>query len=529
MYVVTDVTAFVGTDTQMKRFIQGENRTQGILLPEVLDDYVTDTNPVRVVDVFVDELDLGKLGFEGIAPAATGRPAYHPAVLLKIYIYGYLNRIQSSRRLECETQRNVELMWLTGRLMPDFKTIANFRKDNGKAIRGVCRQFVVLCQQLDLFSEALVAIDGSKFKAVNNRDRNFTSAKLQRRMQEIEASINRYLVALDSADRQEPAVAQLKAGRLQNKIAALKMRMQELKAIEVQLNATADQQISLTDPDARSMNTRGTGIVGYNVQAAVDAKHHLIVAHEVTNVGTDRGQLSSMAQQAREAMGTEELTAVADRGYFKGEEILACEQAGITAIVPKPQTSNSQAEGRFGKQDFIYVADDDEYRCPAGQRLIKRYSTVEDGMTLHLYWSSACQSCAIKAQCTTGPNRRVRRWEHEAILEAMQTRLDNAPEMMRVRRQTVEHPFGTIKSWMGATHFLTRTINRVSTEMSLHVLAYNLKRVMSLLGVSGLLDAIRACAPLLHSLWRHFSGVVCVLSAPDCRKTYKHGAVEPLL
>jgi len=489
----------------MKRFIQGEDRTQGILLPECLDDYVAETNPVRVVDVFVDELDLGKLGFEGVDPAATGRPAYHPAVLLKMYIYGYLNRIQSGRRLEAEAQRNVELMWLTGRLKPDFKTIANFRKDNGKAIRGVCRQFVVLCRQLGLLSEALVAVDGSKFKAVNNRDRNFTSAKLQRRMQEIEASIDRYLAALDTADRQESSVAQVKTERLQDKIAALKARMQELKAIEIQLNATPEKQISLTDPDARSMKTRGTGMVGYNVQTAVDAKHHLIVAHEVTNVGVDRSELSSMAKQARSAMGSKELTAVADRGYFKGEEILACEQAGITAIVPKPLTSNSKAEGRFGKQDFIYVADDDEYRCPAGQRLTRRFATVEHGMTLHAYWSSACPGCAMKAQCTSSAqSRRIKRWEHEAVLEAMQARLDHAPEMMRIRRQTVEHPFGTIKSWMGATHFLTKTLHRVSTEMSLHVLAYNVKRVMKLLGIGGLISAIRARALHLFAVLRTY-------------------------
>lgn len=489
----------------MKRFIQGEDRTQVILLPECLDDYVAETNPVRVVDIFVDELDLGKLGFEGVDPAATGRPAYHPAVLLKIYIYGYLNRIQSGRRLETEAQRNVELMWLTARLRPDFKTITDFRKDNGKAIRSVCRQFVVLCRQLGLLSETLIAIDGSKFKAVNNRDRNFTSAKLKRRMQEIESSINRYLVALDTADRQEAPVAQVKTERLQDKIAALKARMQELNAIEVRLNATPEKQISLTDPDARSMKTRGTGIVGYNVQTAVDAKHHLIVAHEVTNDGVDRSQLSSMAQQARNAMGSKELTAVADRGYFKGEEILACQEAGITVFVPKPLTSGSKAKGRFGKQDFIYEADVDEYRCPAGQRLIKRFTSVEHGMTLHSYWSSACQVCALHDQCTTGKERRVKRWEHEAVLEAMQARLDNAPQMMRVRRQTVEHPFGTIKSWMGATHFLTKTLHRVSSEMSLHVLAYNLKRVMKLLGIGGLIDAIRLCALYWFSNRGHFS------------------------
>jgi len=475
----------------MKRFIQGECRTQSTRLPELFDDYIADTNPVRVVDVFVDELDLSKLGFEGVEPAATGRPAYHPASLLKIYIDGYLNRIQSSRRLEKEAQRNVELMWLTGRLLPDFKTIADFRKDNGKAIRGVCKQFVVLCQHLGLFSEALVAIDGSKFKAVNNRDRNFTSAKLQRRMEEIESSISRDLTDLDTADRQEPAVAQLRTERLQDKITALKAQLTALKAIEVQLEATPDKQISLTDPDARSMKTRGTGIVGYNVQTAVDAKHHLIVAHAVTNIGSDRDQLSAMAKQARAARGTEELTAIADRGYFKGEEILACQEAGITAIVPKTTTSGAKADGRFDRADFIYDAETNEYRCPAGPALIWRYATVERGLQLHRYWSSHCQPCAIKEKCTPGEQRRITRWAHEDTLETMQTRLDHAPDSMRIRPQTVEHPFGTIKHWMGSAHFLTKTLKPVSTEMSLHVLAYNLKRVITILGPEVLMSGMR--------------------------------------
>jgi hypothetical protein len=264
--------------------------------------------------------------------------------------------------------------------------------------------------------------------------------------------------------------------------------------MELRLRDAPDQQISLTDPDARSMATsgRGTGIVGYNVQTAVDAKNHLIVAHEVTNVGNDRGQLAMMAEQSRAATGITELTVVADRGYFSGDEILACAQAGIIPFVPKPLNSNSKAEGRFGKPDFVYIASDDEYRCPAGQRLIKRFTTVEAGMTLDIYWSSACPRCPIKAQCTTGTERRVRRWVHEAVIDAMQERLDRDPEKMRVRRQTVEHPFGTIKFWMGATHFLMRTLERVRTEMSLHVLAYNLKRVMRLLGIGGLIAAMMA-------------------------------------
>jgi transposase len=474
----------------VKRFIEGADRTQAMLLPECVEDYVGPDNPVRVVEAFVEQLDLRAMGFEGSDPQATGRPAYHPSVLLKIYIYGYLNRIQSSRRLEQETQRNIELMWLTARLMPDFKTIANFRKDNGQAIRQVCRQFIVLCRQLNLFSQALVAIDGAKFKAVNNRDKNFTSAKMKRRMAAIDESIERYLSSMDTADRAEPEVAALKKGRLQDKIEALKQQMERLKAIETQMNASPDKQVSLTDPDARSMKNREGGIVGYNVQTAVDAEHHLIVAHEVVTDGVDRDQLAPMAEQARQAIGTEALTVVADRGYFKSEQILECTKSGITPIVPKSLTSNNRAEGRFDKQDFIYVAEDDEYRCPAGERAIRRFTTLEAGLTIHKYWTSACPRCPIKAQCTTGDYRRITRWEHEAVLEAMQDRLDRQPEIMRVRRQTAEHPFGTLKLWMGASHFLTRTLKRVRTEMSLHVLAYNLKRVMRILGIGGMLTAL---------------------------------------
>jgi len=477
----------------MKRFVTGTARNQSTLFPEYLDDFVTEDNPVRVIEAFVAALDLRVLGLAGVDACATGRPAYHPAVLLKLYLYGYLNRIQSSRRLERETQRNVELMWLTERLTPDFKTIADFRKDNGAAIRGACREFGVLCRRLELFTAALVAIDGSKFKAVNNRDKNFTAAKMQRRLEQIDASIQRYLAQLDTADRQEPAVPETKRSRLQDKIARLKQEMERLQGLEVQRQQAPDQQLSLTDPDARSMATsgRGTGMVGYNVQTAVDAKHHLIVAHEVTNVGHDRGQLTNMAQQARTAMATTDLTVVADRGYFDGEEVRACDQAGITTYLPRPLTSSSKADGRFGKPDFIYEASDDTYRCPAGECLIRRFTTVEAGMTLQVYWASTCPSCAIRAQCTTSKQpRRIRRWEHEAVIDALQQRLDREPEKMRVRRQTAEHPFGTLKAWMGHTHFLTKTLPRVSTEMSLHVLAYNLKRVLNLLGARPLLAAL---------------------------------------
>src|ERR1700680_2664915 len=403
----------------MKRFIEGEDRNEVTLLPECLDDYVAEDNPVRVIDIFIDELDLNGLDFEGVMPADTGRPAYHPAVPLKIYVYGYLNRLQSSRRLERETQRNVELMWLTGRLAPDFKTIADFRKDNGKAIRSVCREFIVLCRRLNLFSEAIVAIDGSKFKAVNNRDQNFTDNKLKKRMQQLEESISRYLAELDRADREPTLVTEGRVSRLKEKVATVKAHMQRLRQIGQQLREAPDGQVSLTDPDARSMATsgRGTGMVGYNVQTAVDTKHHLIVAREVTNVGHDRTQLSSMAKQARSATGKEDLTVVADRGYFTGEEILECDQAGMTPLVPKPLTSHSKADGRCDKRALRYIAEDDEYRCPAGQRAIWRFTSVERGMTIHKYWASACPRCPIKSQCTTSDYRRIARWEHENVLE----------------------------------------------------------------------------------------------------------------
>jgi transposase len=387
----------------MKRFVEGEDRLQVALLPHCLDDYVTENNPVRVIEAFVDELDLMTLGFEGVVPEATGRPAYHPATPLKIYVYGYLNRVQSSRRLERETQRNVEVMWLTGRLTPDFKTIADFRKDNGAAIRATCRQFVMLCRQLDLFSEAVVAIDGSKFKAVNNRDKNFTPNKIQRRMEQIETSIDRYLSALDAADRQEGEVAQAKAVRLKDKIAALKQQMQQFKQMEVAVRTAPDQQISLTDPDARSMATsgKGTGIVGYNVQTTVDVEHHLIVAHEVTNVGHDRTQLVPMALRAQEATGNQEITVLADRGYFNGDQVLVCENTGVLPCVPKTLTSSSAKRGLFTRQDFVYDAEKDHYTCPAGEHLTRGLVRSDRRGDIDQYRHlTACFTCPLKPKCT---------------------------------------------------------------------------------------------------------------------------------
>ena len=479
----------------MKRFIESEDRRQATLLPDSLEDYVTEDNPVRVIDVFIDELDLEALGFAGVVPEATGRPAYHPATLLKIYLYGYLNRIQSSRRLERETQRNIELMWLTGRLMPDFKTIADFRRDNGPAIRAACAQFVVLCRQFNLFARAVVAIDGSKFKAVNTRDKNFTVAKVAKRIEQVEASIARYLAALDRADRQDGDVAEAKTTRLKEKIDGLRRQMQSLKEMGRQVEAAPDQQVSLTDPDARSMATsgKGTGIVGYNVQIAVDAEHHLIVAHEVTNIGSDRAQLTSMGRKARDATRCEEVTVLADRGYYNGDEVLACEDTGILPLIPKTQTSGNAKRGLFTVADFIYDAENDRYACPAGEHLTKGKARSDRRDNIDHYRNlTACAICVLKPKCTPDKHKRLKRWEHEGVLDKMQERLDRMPDAMTIRRQTVEHPFGTLKAWMGSTHFLTKTLEKVRTEMSLQVLAYNMKRMINIFGVKPLMRAIAA-------------------------------------
>ena len=473
----------------MSGFIEGENRQQSTLFPERVDDYVGEDNPVRVIDYFIDKLDISGLGFKAEA-ADTGRPGYHPRTMLKIYVYGYLNQVHSLRRLEREAQRNVELMWLTGRLAPDFKTIADFRKDNGEAIRLVCREFVMLCKKLNLLSDALVAIDGSKFKAVNNRDKNFTKAKMKRRLAEVDASIERYLIELAGADAVAPPE---EVRSLTDKLAALEEEMVRLKKFEVRMLEAPDQQLSLTDPDARSMKSRGAGIVGYNVQTAVDTTNHLIVAHEVTNLGSDRQQLTNMARQAKEILAPDpeqSLTAIADQGYYRSEELLTCEQSNIEAYVAKSDTSGKRAKGEFPRSAFRYLPTDDEYECPAGERLIYRFTRDENGKQIRRYWTSACPNCPIRSWCTPSDYRRVSRWEHEAVIDRAEARLKRHPEIMKKRRATVEHPFGTFKAWMGSTHFLTKTLARTSTEMSLHVLAYNMKRAINLLGVKRIIEAI---------------------------------------
>lgn len=486
----------------MKRFIEGEDRSQATLFPEHLEDYIAEDNAVRVIDAFVERLDLEGLGFKAV-PAETGRPGYRPSVLLSIYIYGYMNRIQSSRRLERESQRNVELIWLTRRLLPSFKTIADFRKDNRKAIRRVCREFVEVCRELDLFSQRLVAIDGSKFKAINSRDKNFTRQSVKRRIKKTEANIERYLAKLDAADREEPEICEVTAAELKAKIASMKAKLDELNERACEVEAHPDKQVSLTDPDARSMMKAGGGtVVGYNVQTAVDSKHHLIAAHEVTTRGVDRSELSGMAQRAKDAtlgeaeakpdVTSESFTVVADPGYYKGKEIAKCYRAGIRALVPRIDTSGKSKKGQFPRSAFVYDAKKDVYHCPAGEQAIHRFTAEEDGKTIRRYWSSACPHCSLRPQCTVSPYRRISRTTDEHWLELAEAELKNDPDAMRSRKKLVEHPYGTIKHWMGSTHFLMKRLPNVKTEMSLHVLAYNLKRAISVLGVPAIVAHLAA-------------------------------------
>jgi transposase len=481
----------------MKRFIEGENRFQSTLFPESLEDYIAADNPVRVIDAFVDGLDLKQLGFDRAEPSETGRPGYEPAVMLKIYVYGYMNRLTTTRVLEQETHRNVDLIWLTGRLMPNYKTIGEFRRLNRKAVRRVCAEFVGICRDLKLFEQVIVAIDGSKFKAVNSRDKNFTRKSIKRRMKRLQEHIDRYLRILDVADKREPEETKYTAEELAEKIASMKQQMGRLQVIEEQVQAHPDKQVSLTDPDARSMARAGGGsTVGYNVQTAVESESHLIVAHEVTNATTDRSQLASMAAKAQavlqEAADEEPLTVVADAGYYKGEEIVDCYESGIKALVPKTNTSGSKAKGRFSKADFRYDAKANEYICPAGERLTYRCDSEEKGKTLHVYWTGRCSECPLKADCTTGKERRIKRWEKEHVLEAAEAELKQQPEAMRRRKAIVEHPYATIKHCMGATHFVMKGLSNVRAEMSLHVLAYNLKRVINIIGAPKLIAELQA-------------------------------------
>jgi transposase len=468
----------------------GLDRSQTLLFPERLADYIGPENPVRFLDAFVARLDLHTLGFAKARCADTGRPPYDPAVLLKLYLYGYLHRVRSSRSLEAECHRNVEVLWLLGKLAPDFKTIADFRKANLKPLQAVARQFTLLCRQLELFGGELLAIDGSKFAAVNARDQNFNADKLQDLIARADARLAEYFQQLDTADAAEPAAATLSATELATKIAALQDRQDWHKELLAQLDDER-KQVSVTDPDARKMPTAHGTVVGYNAQLAVDAKHKLIAADDVTNAGTDLHQLAAVALQAKANLAVDQIEALADAGYANAAEISRCVEHGITPFVPKTDTSANTARGLYGKSQFKYDAAKDVYVCPAHGSLTYRFSTYELGRELKYYRASGCKACALKSRCTRNQaNRTITRAANEHLMEAMAARMKQHPEKFKLRKTLAEHPFGTIKRWFGYTHFLLKGLPKVQCEWSLTTLAYNLKRVLNLVSFQKLMAAV---------------------------------------
>jgi transposase len=473
----------------------GLDRSQTLLFPERLEDYVGAENPVRFLDAFVGSLDLHALGFAKAQCAATGRPPYDPAALLKLYLYGYLHRIRSSRLLEAECQRNVEVIWLLGKLAPDFKTIADFRKDNLKPLRAVNRQFTVLCRKLELFGGQLLAVDGSKFGAVNARDQNFNAAKLEDLIERADARLAEYLKALDEADTTDPAPAALDKTQLAEKIAALREKQEWHAELLAQLDEE-QKQISVTDPDSRKMPTAQGMIVGYNAQVAVDAKHKLIAADDVTNEVADFKQLANVALEAKANLALEQAEVVADAGYYNAAEVSRCAEQGITAYVPKADTSANTARGLYGKSRFRYDETKDVYVCPAGAELTHRFNTYELGRELRYYRASGCKGCALKKHCTRNrANRTITREANEGLMEAMALRMKAQPWKFKLRKTLAEHPFGTIKRWFGYTHFLLKGLVKVRTEWSLTTLAYNLKRVLNLVSFERLMAAVGVKVP----------------------------------
>ena len=463
------------------------------MFPEALDDYINEDNPVRFVDAFVGSLDLSSLGFQRVITADTGRPPYHPGDLLRIYIYGYLNRVRSSRRLEKETNRNVELMWLLRRLTPDFKTIADFRRDNLKAIQKVCRSFALFCRECDLFGGELIAIDGSKFKAVNSRRKNFTKRKLNSFIKNTDQQIEDYLNELDENDELEAQVHKPSAEEIQDKIKSLKERKGKLGKLLDELEESGETQVSFTDPDSRSMplgQNHGTQ-VGYNVQVSVDDKHKLIIDHDVTNDVNDFNQLERMASRAKEILQVDELEVIADKGYYSGTQIKACLEQGMTPTIPKANTSANRKKGLFTKQDFRYDRENDCYCCPAGEELNYRFQTTEKERQIKYYATSSCKHCKIKNSCTSSKGgRRITRWVDEDLLDEMQRRIEDNPDLLTRRKAIVEHPFGTIKLSMDQGYFLMKGIPKTSAEMSLSFLAYNIKRVINIMGVPKMIEAL---------------------------------------
>src|SRR5271170_1184587 len=473
--------------------ITGHDRCQTLLLPESLDDYVGPENPVRFIEGFVGSLDLAAAGFARVQAKETGRPGYAPADLLKLYIYGYLNRVRSSRRLEAETHRNIEVIWLLRHLKPDFKTIADFRRDNRNAFRPIFRRFVLLCRQLDLFGRELLAVDGTRIKAVNNKDRNFTRASLQTFIKFADAKLDDYLQRLDQTDATESKTGGSRVANLAEKIAAIGERRTRCKDMLAELDRSGEDQISLTDPDSRAMAAHTRVAVGYNVQVAVDAKHKLIVEQEVTNQVVDMGLLQATADPAREILEVEKIDVVADKGYFKTEDIAACAKAGLTPHVPRPQRGSSVSNGFFRKDEFSYDPERDAYACPGGHELRPlRHGKLREMTKVDYGNPVACRDCPLRPRCTDAGYRAVSRLEHEDALDRMAACLKARPEILDLRRETVEHPFGSIKQWMNQGAFLMRGLEKVRAEFSLTALVYNLRRALNILSMDKMMAAVAA-------------------------------------
>jgi transposase len=478
-------------------YINGTPRNQTVLFPATLDDYLEENNAVRAIDAFIEYLAFDELGFVRGEPAETGRPGYDPRVLLGIFIWGHLNGVRSSRRLEQECGRNVELMWLSGQLQPDFKTLCRFRQENGEAVNQVLVQFRVWCNGAELFGKELVAIDGSKFKAVNSTARNVTQGRLGKLIEREKQAVAEYLAELQAADEQEATAPEpeLTAAELKQKIASIGEYLKQHEELLAEMKESGEKQRSLTDPEARLMKTAKGMDVCYNVQLAVDSKHKLIVAEEVTNEGGDQELLPTMAQAAKAELGVEELTVVADGGYFGSEVIKACEDEKITAYVPVPELGNAQRRGLFTRAEFVYDADRDLYVCPQGVELTVMSRTSRKARyrkEFRIYATKQCQGCPLRAQCTTSKyGRRIKRWVHHEVLERLQTRMRAHPEMLQRRKALSEHPFGTIKVAMNHERLLLKGLKHVATEIKLTVLSYNLKRVISILGVENLIEKLQ--------------------------------------
>ena len=469
----------------------GQSRYQATLYPETLDEVIALDSPVRIIDAFVDSLDLAGLGFSKVETEATGRPPYDPRDLLKLYLYGYLNQMRSSRRLEREARRNVEVFWLINCVRPVFKTIADFRKDHPEAIAGVCRAFIKFCREQSAFGGEVLAIDGSKIAAVASRKQVITPKKLAERDAAIERKIAEYLAAMDEADAEEAPVEPAKTD-VAAALAALKAQRAELQQQAEQLVREGLKQKVLTEPEARLMRTPRGHQVAYNAQIAVDAQHDLIVAFDLTNEGNDLQQLHPMARQGKAAVGTDQVIAVADTGYSNGAHGRQCEQDGIKAIVPHAERVNPKGEQYFSRDRFNYDRESDSWSCPAGA-VLKLFKTSRTKQKKE-YRTQACPSCPLKSQCTKSPRRVIVRSFHEDDREAMHQRALADPSWMKLRREVAEHPFATIKWLMGIPRFLVRGLLRAKAELALSITAYNLKRLIAIKGTPALLKALKLCA-----------------------------------